>query len=303
MLRHAALRLRPVGARPRVLLPPGGTRASAARSGGSGARQGSLRRIATARPRPLTLPQSRAPKLLPLARRAARPLSSTPPPLEEEEQAPASASERIQHFVSNLTVADAARYGTYAAGGFGVYMVSKGVLGTINTLLHLPPTTVAKYGFYSGFLVASATAVAMRQAWLAIHIRPEFVYREALAMIRRSQAVIDHLGTPYPSAVPLRTYNLDGGNFFPGGALGVQWKPPRVVMMFAVEGAKEEGIVYLECLKNLNGRLHFTFVGVDVCDVDETRLIVHGSDERMTEKADHLQKLIDFKKDNSPPKE
>ena len=69
------------------------------------------------------------------------------------------------------------------------------------------------------------------------------------------------------------------------------------------EGAKEEGIVYLECLKNLNGRLHFTFVGVDVCDIAETRLIVHGSDERMTEKADHLQKLIDFKKDNSPPKE
>ena len=301
MLRHAALRVArpPVGARRTLLLPPG---ASAARPGAS-ARQGSLRRIATARPRPLTLPQSRAPKFVPRACRAARPLSSTPPPLEEEEKAPASASERIQHFVSNLTVADAARYGTYAAGGFGVYMVSKGVLGTINTLLHLPPTTVAKYGFYSGFLVASATAVAMRQAWLAIHIRPEFVYREALAMIRRSQAVVDHLGTPYPSAVPLRTYNLDGGNFFPGGALGVQWKPPRVVMMFAVEGAKEEGIVYLECLKNLNGRLHFTFVGVDVCDVDETRLIVHGSDERMTEKADHLQKLIDFKKDNSPPKE
>ncbi len=61
-------------------------------------------------------------------------------------------------------MADAARYGTYAAGGLGVYMVSKGVLGTINTLLHLPPTTVAKYGFYSGFLVASATAVAIRRA-------------------------------------------------------------------------------------------------------------------------------------------
>ena len=99
------------------------------------------------------------------------------------------------------------------------------------------------------------------------------------------------------------SFHQSGGNFFPGGALGVQWKPPRVVMMFAVEGAKEEGIVYLECLKNLNGRLHFTFVGVDVCDINETRLIVHGSDERMTEKADHLQKLIDFKKDNSPPKE
>ena len=68
MLRHAALRLRPVGARPRVLLPSPG---ASARFGGSAARrQGSLRRIATTRPRPLTLPQSRAPKLLPLACRA-----------------------------------------------------------------------------------------------------------------------------------------------------------------------------------------------------------------------------------------
>ena len=79
--------------------------------------------------------------------------------------------------------------------------------------------------------------------------------------------------------------------------------PDSLLDCAQVEGAKEEGIVYLECLKNLNGRLHFTFVGVDVCDIAETRLIVHGSDERMTEKADHLQKLIDFKKDNSPPKE
>ena len=78
------------------------------------------------------------------------------------------------------------------------------------------------------------------------------------------------------------------------------YAPDALLDCAQVEGAKEEGIVYLECLKNLNGRLHFTFVGVDVCDVDETRLIVHGSDERMTEKADHLQKLIDFKKDEIP---
>ena len=292
-----------------------------------------------------TLPQSRAETAATrLPRRAARPLSSTPPPLEEEEKAPASASERAQAFISNLTVADAARYGTYAAGGLGVYMVSKGVLGTINTLLHLPPTTVAKYGFYSGFLVASATSVAIRRALcrnprhnafcpprimdlhaidatparrrrrvhpthrlISTQARPSrstsgpSSSREALAMIR-----------PRPSSTTWarRTRrrcrcaptNWTGAFFFPGGASGVQWKPPRVVMMFAVEGAKEEGIVYLECLKNLNGRLHFTFVGVDVCDIAETRLIVHGSDERMTEKADHLQKLIDFKKDNSPPK-
>ena len=159
MLRHAALRIaRPAGGR---LARPAASRQNLALRPGAGV----ARRVATARPtRPLTLPK--APRL-PLVCRAAarRPLSSTPPPLEEEEEkAPASASERAQAFISNLTVADAARYGTYAAGGLGVYMVSKGVLGTINTLLHLPPTTVAKYGFYSGFLVASATAVAIRRA-------------------------------------------------------------------------------------------------------------------------------------------
>ena len=124
MLRHAALRVArpPVGAR---LARPAASRQNLALRPGAGV----ARRVATARPRPLTLPQSRAPKLLPLAcRAAARPLSSTPPPLEEEEKAPASASERAQAFISNLTVADAARYGTYAAGGFGVYMVSKGCL-------------------------------------------------------------------------------------------------------------------------------------------------------------------------------
>ena len=121
----------------------------------------SLQRIATARPRPLTLPQSRAPTAAARVprRRAAALVNAAAE--GGEEKAPASASERIQHFVSNLTVADAARYGT-CSDGSGVYMVSKGVLGAINTLPHLPPTTVAKYGFYSGFLVASATAVAIR---------------------------------------------------------------------------------------------------------------------------------------------
>lgn len=144
MLRHAALRLRPTSS------------------------QGSLLRIATRRL--TTLPKQ-------FPRTTVRHLSSAPPPNDEEEKPPASAADRALAFASNLTVADAVRYATYGAGGFGVYMVSKGVLGTINTLLHLPPTVVAKYGFYSGFLTASAAAVAARQAWLAIHIRPEFVYR------------------------------------------------------------------------------------------------------------------------------
>ena len=103
MLRHAALRIArpPVGAR---LARPAASRQKLTLRPGAGV----ARRVATARPtRPLMLPK--APRLLACRVAAARPLSSTPPPLEEEEKAPAAASERIQHFVSNLTVADAAR--------------------------------------------------------------------------------------------------------------------------------------------------------------------------------------------------
>ena len=52
----------------------------------------------------------------------------------------------------------------------------------------------------------------------------------------------------------------------------------------------------MECLKGWDNQLHFTFVGVDVCNKSEDRLIVQGDDNRMTEKADLLRELIDFKK-------
>ena len=57
-----------------------------------------------------------------------------------------------------------------------------------------------------------------------------------------------------------------------------------------------DGVVSLECLKGWDGGFHFTFVGVDVCNTAEDRLIVQGDDARMTEKADHLRDLLDFKK-------
>ena len=52
----------------------------------------------------------------------------------------------------------------YAAGGIAVYAVSSGVLSTITGLLHVSPATMAKYGFYSGFLVAAGVFVVLVRA-------------------------------------------------------------------------------------------------------------------------------------------
>ena len=209
MLRHAALRLRPVGAR---LARPAASRQNWAARGPE-----PPRRIATARPRPLTLPQCRAPKLLP---RACAPpprgrSRQRPPPLEEEEKAPASASERAQAFISNLTVADAARYGTYAAGGSGYTWLAKACWARSTRCCTCRPRRSRSTGFTPGFWwrrrrpsrsVARCVEIKRRcpaeswtstpstrrqldgvavctrltldfhtgQAWLAIHIRPEF---------------------------------------------------------------------------------------------------------------------------------
>jgi len=209
--------------------------------------------------------------------RAAR-LSSTPSP------APAPAA-------SGVSRADLARYATYAAGGAAVWIASSVALSTITGILHVSPATMARYGFYAGFAVAGAAAVVVAAGYQRIHIRPEFVYRAALGKITNSKVASEVLGAP--KAGGLRAYNLDGGNFFATRAspLGVEWKPPRVVMMFALSGDKADGVASLECVKRLDGSLDFGFIGVDVFNENEDRLLVSGSVDRMTEKADKLREL------------
>ena len=109
----------------------------------------------------------------------------------------------------------------------------------------------------------------------------------------REAAPVSGAGGRAPKAGGLRAYNLDGGNFFATRAspLGVEWKPPRVVMMFALSGDKADGVASLECVKRLDGSLDFGFIGVDVFNENEDRLLVSGSVDRMTEKADKLREL------------
>ena len=72
------------------------------------------------------------------------------------------------------------------------------------------------------------------------------------------------------------------------------WVPPRVQLIFSVAGTKYDGIATAEATK-VNGGLDFTFVGLDVMNSAETRILVAGDAQRMAEKKDALRELVDFK--------
>ena len=227
------------------------------------------------------------------ARSAARAAAAPRPrPLSTPARAPPSA-------LAGASRADLVRYATYAAAGAGVYVVASGVMSAVSSIMHVNPATMAKYGFYAGFLTAAVVFAALVAGYRAIHIRPEPAYRAALDLIRKSYAADATLGGNV-RAGGLRAYTLDGGNVFPSpsAALGVEWKPPRVMMLFSVHGDKHDGVASLEALKRLDGSFDFTYVGVDVCNKHEDRLLVHGSEGRMTEKKDKLRELITFKNEH-----
>ena len=90
---------------------------------------------------------------------------------------------------SGTSRADLVRYGTWAAGGVGVYVVSSGVMSTVSGILHVNPATMAKYGFVSGFVTAGAVFGAATMLYGAIHIRPQPAYRAALASVERQPVV------------------------------------------------------------------------------------------------------------------
>ena len=76
-----------------------------------------------------------------------------------------------------------------------VVAVSKTILDTISTIVNLKPKTVAKYGFFAGFLTCASVAALMALGIVAVTMRPEPVFRTALAMIQRSALVDEKLGS------------------------------------------------------------------------------------------------------------
>ena len=70
-------------------------------------------------------------------------------------------------------------------------------------------------------------------------------------------------------------------------------------MIFDVRGELYDGLATVEATKE-GGGLNVTFVGLDVMNKAEDRILVHGDQSRMYVK-DQLRSLVSFKADKTKP--
>lgn len=108
----------------------------------------------------------------------------------------------------------------------------------------------------------------------------------------------------------LRAYKIDGGYFGPkDGAFG--WQPPRVQMLFQVQGEHDDGIVTVEAIKR-NGATHLNLLAFDSFTSDGRILqVLQGQAARLhvvgqlrgflqTERAQYIAQDIEVRRSASP---
>lgn len=204
----------------------------------------------------------------------------------------------------------------YQAGvGAGVLVVIWGVSNLVIDMagffLHLNPRTAAKYGFLIGFSTAATLAAMLAIFSRRLQIYPDAVYGHALRFVQRNAEAQARLGGEIAPG-KLKAYDhyrghlntlvsasssaeaSAGASESPLARLGLAWDPPRVQLIFSVAGPKFDGVCTAEATK-VGGGLDFRFIGLDVMDPAETRILVAGDAERMAEKKDALRDLINFK--------
>jgi hypothetical protein len=166
--------------------------------------------------------------------------------------------------------------GSVLLGGIAVYGVSKIVISMASTLLHLSLTEALTIGFLSGVLSAGAVAVGVSSVMGRLTIRPELVYRQAMARVRQNEEVQAALGKNVQSG-HLRAYTIREGRIgkMATGAFG--WVPPTVEMLFAIRGDKAEGMVSLAAVKH-GTMVELTFVSLDVLGSSAGPLVLEGLD-------------------------
>jgi len=202
------------------------------------------------------------------------------------------------------------------SGAFA-YGFTKISLYITTQLMSITLTDAVWFGFGSGFLASTATAVAAVVTWNTFDsVRPEPVYRAAMNKIREDPAITSILGpiglqSKFNSGF-MRSYKLDGGSlgFGPGHrgfALNVGrgddnklvWRYPRIQMMFQVYGTKHQALVTVEAF-NMWRKTKLNLVALDVLDSTNPEhmdpILIHGEPERLYIR-DQLTGFIRFKKD------
>ena len=158
-------------------------------------------------------------------------------------------------------------------------------------------------GFASGFLVCGLGAAGYGM----LVIRPEAVYRAGLAHLKAHELATSKLGvsgviTTEIRSQGLRAYKIDGGFHFGRGGIPIipNWSPPRCQMIFDVNGDKYAGVVTVEATRPFGSAMLCNFVGLDIMNQQEERLLIYGDESRMYVK-DQMRSFLSFKTENTKP--
>eukprot|EP00934_Nitzschia_sp_Nitz4_P004091 Nitzschia sp. Nitz4//scaffold26_size159584//119677//120796//NITZ4_002509-RA/size159584-snap-gene-0.24-mRNA-1//1//CDS//3329545136//4081//frame0 len=154
-------------------------------------------------------------------------------------------------------------YALIGAGSVGAYFFTRGVLSFTSFFTHLTPTTIAKWGFFTGFGTASVLGLVGAATMDNLYIRADPVYRYCSQWVMKDESVQKVLGD---GMVPgnLRSYRLDAGRIeldqqskteASSSALPkLIWKPPRIQMIFDVTATGppyRTGLVTCEAVKTM----------------------------------------------------
>jgi hypothetical protein len=176
----------------------------------------------------------------------------------------------------------------YAKLGSGVFVVwftihlfFKGYAYLADFSLH----TVARLGFFGGFITCAVLYTTALQISRRIQINPNAVYNQAISIAMRNQAVSEFLG-PHPQTGQFKAYCATGGIKLPllrrlrsgsyeiSDLLGL--KPRRLQMMFILRNPANghEGLVSVDVQKETTGFLKSsnTFRSLAVTLTDDQKL-------------------------------
>ena len=121
-------------------------------------------------------------------------------------------------------------YALVAGGTIGAYGISRVFLSFTSFFTHLTPTTIAKWGFYTGFISASVVGGLAVVTFESLYIRADPVYKYCLKWVQNDTMVQKTLGDGLQPG-SLRSYRLDSGKLEVVGRAAV-WRPPRIQVSF-----------------------------------------------------------------------
>jgi hypothetical protein len=151
---------------------------------------------------------------------------AAPDPSEKKDESAEDESSFIARAFKSVLTPQNQFYALIAGGTIGTYAISRVFMSFTTFFTHLTPTTVAKWGFYTGFVSASFIGGLALVTFDNLYIRADPVYQYCLRWVQNDTFVQQTLGDGLQPG-NLRSYRLDSGKLEVVGRTAV-WRPPRI---------------------------------------------------------------------------